>query len=81
METQLDRLLAAGVSQEVAGRAIGVSRRTVQRHVQRRRLTAEPETLDQLLGKLQPFDWKQSARFLETQYPERWGDLRGDAGV
>jgi hypothetical protein len=40
---QLERLLDVGVSQVVAGRAVGVSTRTVARFVAQRR-QAEPET-------------------------------------
>ena len=49
MERQLDRLLAAGVTQGVAARAVGVSRRTVQRQVKDRRDGSSPVEFDELI--------------------------------
>jgi hypothetical protein len=48
-EQQLGLLLDCGVRQTIAARALGVSRRTVQRFEARRRRAAAPQTLEQLL--------------------------------
>jgi hypothetical protein len=49
---QLDALLACGVRQDVAGRAVGVSRRTVSRFVAHQRAASSLQTLDGSLADL-----------------------------
>ena len=49
VEHQLETLLAAGVTQQVAAKALGISVRTIGRYVAERR-PVNPETLDQLLA-------------------------------
>jgi hypothetical protein len=52
VEEQLDRLLAAGVTQTVAAQALGIGSRSVSRFVARRRVELEPKSFDELLSDL-----------------------------
>jgi hypothetical protein len=55
-ERQLELLVEAGVTQEIAARALGVSRRTAQRALARLQAEREPETLEDLLASLPTID-------------------------
>jgi hypothetical protein len=85
LEGDLLVLLAAGMSAAAAARALGMPERTVRRwarqladRVEQNR-GAGPSTgaleearLTTVL--LRSSDWRASARWLETHYPERWAE-------
>jgi Homeodomain-like domain len=68
-EQQLERLLAVGVSQQVAADALGVSRRTVCRWVAARRRAAEPKPIDELISEaIAPAAWPLNGRPGESDW-------------